>query len=640
VQIGIAREIAALTGQRLKKPRFELDRPEERVDYPVRVEILDTDLCSRYVARLITGIEVKDSPWWMKRRLQATGIRPISNVVDITNYVMMELGQPLHAFDYHLIEGGHIIVRRAAEGEELVTLDGVRRQLHQEDLLICDPGGPIALAGVMGGQNTEVSAETDSVLLESAHFDHANIMRTSHRHGLSSEASYRFERGVDPGGCLYAADRAAFFMGSLSGDGVRLVGEALDERGRVIEPLRLSLRVERASMLIGVSFNREEIGDLLRSIEIGVVRKSGRDGQALEVRVPTFRPDIEREADLVEEIARLYGYDRIPSTLPETSRNIGGLTRDQRLIRKIAGVMTGLGLYEAISLAFVSPAWLDILDPERTYLPRDVLKLHNPISEDTSVMRPSLLPGMLDVLVFNLNRRILDIAIFEMGRVFTVRRSEKLPREDLRLGCAMTGRRIPKQWEQEEENIDFYTVKGVMEALLKSLNIEDWKIGEKEIPFLNPSKSCSILIGGEEAGYLGLVHPRIVKEVGLSEPTACLEVDVPILLKSCREVAAYREIPRFPSIQLDIAVVVDEAVAAQEVENIIREAGGELLREAKLFDLYRGQQIGRNEKSLAYNLTFYAMDRTLKDGEARVALDGIIGALSERLNARIRQGGP
>jgi phenylalanyl-tRNA synthetase beta chain len=633
--LGVAREVAAITGQSLKMPRFQLNESGKSAESAARVEIMDPDLCSRYAARVINGLAIGISPWWMQRRLQAAGVRPINNVVDITNYVMLELGQPLHAFDYDLVRDGHIIVRRAEDGETLTTLDGVARKLSDDDLLITDPSGPIALAGVMGGEHTEVGDDTTRVLLESAHFDPANIMRTSRVHDLFSEASYRFERGVDPNGCGYAADRAARLVQELARGEV--MAGAVDVRARVIDPERLRLRVRRTGRLIGIPLRADEAEGLLRSIGLNVegMDREG-DDEVLAVKVPTYRPDLEREIDLVEEVARLYGYDRIPPTLPENSSNVGYLTREQKARRVIARVMNGLGLHEAITLAFISPTWMDSLDPGREYLPPDLIRLRNPISEEMSVMRPSLLPGLLEAVRFNLNRRVTDVFIFEMGRVFLHQPGEKLPREPLRLGCAMAGRWFPKQWNREPEEADFFTAKGLLESLLAALHVPDWSLERKELPFLHPSQSCAVKLGGGEGGYLGLIHPRVAREADLPENTGLMEIDVEGLIQASPELTMYREIPRYPSIQMDIAVVVREEADSREVETAIREAGGELLREVRLFDLYRGEQVGEGEKSLAYNLTFYAMDRTLRDEEARSACENIVSSLSERLGARLR----
>ncbi len=633
--MGIAREVAALTGEKTRWPRCELREEGCPAEHDVRVEIVDGDLCSRYAARVIDRLEMGNSPWWMRRRLRAAGIRPISNVVDVTNYVMLELGQPLHAFDYDLVREGHIIVRRAASGERITTLDGVERSLTTEDLLICDPGGPIALAGVMGGEHTEVGEGTTKVLLESAHFDPANTMRTARTHELPSEASYRFERGVDPGGCVRAADRAAYLMQEL-GRGVVEPG-VVDVRARVIRPIRLELRVKHAAGLIGISLRGEDVAALLRSIALDVLEiKEDGDETTIGVEAPTFRPDLVREIDLVEEVARLYGYDRIPATLPRSSHNVGHLTQEQKTRREIAGVMAGIGLHEAITLAFISQRWLDTLDPERKYLPSELASLRNPISVETAIMRPSLLPGMLEAVGFNLNRRMTDIHLFEIGRVFRPLRGDKLPAEPLMLGCALAGRWLPKQWDREEEEVDFFTCKGILERLLQSLHITDWDLRRERMPFLHPARSCAVGIGGADAGYLGMIHPRVAAEASLPENIAVLELDMARLTSVAQSLIPYQEIPRYPSIQMDLAMVVAEEVDSQDVEGVIREVGGDLLRDVRLFDLYRGRQLGVSEKSLAYSLSFYAMDRTLRDEEARSVYDDIVSALAQRCGARLR----
>jgi phenylalanyl-tRNA synthetase beta chain len=633
--IGVAREVAALTGQTVRKPRFELIEEGRPAQEEVRVEILDGDLCSRYAARIIDDLEIKRAPWWMRRRLQAAGIRPISNVVDITNYVMMETGQPLHAFDYNLVRDGHIIVRRAEPDERMTTLDGIERKLTPDDLLICDPSGPIALAGVMGGEYTEVHDGTNKVLLESAHFDAPNIMRTAKMQDLPSEASYRFERGVDPNGCVLAADRAAFLMRELAGG--RVSRGVVDARARVIDPMKLRLRTRRAGRFIGIPLEAEEAADLLRSIEIDVLGIEDDDDEAVvAVEVPTFRPDLEREIDLVEEVARLYGYDRIPATLPLTANNIGSLNHEQRVRRDITRIMMGLGLHEAITMTFISPRWPDILDPAREYLPGEALRLSNPISEETSLMRTSLLPGLLEAVRFNLNRRVMDVGIFEMGNVFIPAPGEKLPREPLRLGCVLTGLWSPKQWDRDEEEVDFYTAKGTLEALTSSLSLEDWSLRREELPFLHPAQSCLVSVGDKDVGFLGIIHPRVAEEAELPQSTAVMELDVGTIISAKPDLVTYREIPRFPSVQMDLAVVVREGVDAGDVEAVIREAGGELLRDVRLFDLYRGEQLGEGEKSLAFSLSFYALDRTLRDEEARSAYEDIVAALSARLGASLR----
>lgn len=632
--LGVAREVAALTGGRLVRPSFELRECDPPTGEEVGVEIRDPDLCSRYAARLIEGLSIGASPWWMRRRLRAAGVRPISNVVDITNYVMLEAGQPLHAFDFELIAEGRIVVRRASAGESMVTLDGVERRLTPDDLLICDASGPVALAGVMGGENTEIGEGTTRVLLESAHFHPAGIMRTSRTQGLSSEASYRFERGVDPSGCVRAADRAAYLMQELAGGMVRR--GAVDARAREIAPLRLDLRVGRAARLIGIDLHEEKARDILVSLELEVKGRREEKGEAvLDLEVPTFRPDLEREIDLVEEIARIYGYHRIPSTLPASSASVGMLSTQQRCRREAARAMAGLGLHEAVTVSFISERWLELLDPTRVLFPRRAVRLRNPLSEETAVLRPSLLPGLLEAARFNVNRRITDVHLFEMGRVFLPAAGEAQPREPLHLACLLTGDWMPKQWDGAAQAVDFFTAKGILERLASSLHVPGLELEREELPFLHPAQSCAVLVEGSRAGFLGLLHPRICDEVDLPRNTAVMELEFSRLEESRAE-PHFREIPRFPTLQMDLAVVVDEEVEARDLETAIREAGGELLYEVRLFDLYRGEQLGEGKKSLAFNLVFCAMDRTLRDEEARSVLEDIVFALERGYGARLR----
>ncbi|WP_458011808.1 phenylalanine--tRNA ligase subunit beta [Candidatus Solincola sp.] len=657
--LGVAREVAALTGREVRRPQFSLVEEGEPTAAEVKVEILEAERCPRYVARLIEEVRIGPAPWWMRNRLRAAGMRPINNVVDVTNYVMLELGQPLHAFDYHLLREGHIIVRCRRDGERLTTLDGVERELHPEDLLICDPDGPVALAGVMGGENTEVNPGTVKVLLESAHFSAPGIMLTSRRHDLSSEAAYRFERGVDPAGCLYAADRAAFLMREIAGGKVRPGAVDVVARPEVLALRELRLRVQRAARLIGISLSASEARRILESLELEVypgeesgeasaggekegsslpphVAGTAGGGEVLQVKVPTFRPDLEREIDLVEELARIYGYQRVPATLPRTPNNVGFLTREQRLRREIARIMVGCGLHEAITWAFIPSWWMDLLDPQGKRLPKNPLRLRNPLSEEASVMRSTLLPGLLEAARFNLNRRIADVHLFEMGRVFVPEQEGDLPREPLLLGCLVTGRWMPKDWDQEPVEADFFVLKGILETLARALHVEEWSLRRSEYPFLHPARSAEVMLGDRVAGYLGTLHPRLVEALDIKNGVEVMELDVSTLVEAARTVPPYRDIPRFPSVQMDLAVVVREEVDAAEVEGVIREAGGELLREVRLFDLYRGGQLAEGEKSLAYALVFYALDRTLRDEEAHQVVERIVKALGERLGARLR----
>lgn len=628
--LGMAREIAAVTGTVLRNPEFHLQEVEDSAGEAVRITLADPELCPRYVARVIDKIKIGPSPWWMRRRLVACGLRPINNVVDVTNYVMLELGQPLHAFDYHLVREAHILVRRARPGERMVTLDGVERELGENDLLICDPSGPIALAGVMGGQNTEVSENTSRVLLESAHFDPRTIMKTSRRLGLSTEASYRFERGVDPAGCGLAADRAAFLMAKLSGG--KVFRGRVDAQARSFSPRKVTLRPGRVRKILGAKVSDEDAIKILKLLGLEVKRVEDR----LEIEVPTFRFDLEREIDLVEEIARLYRYDRIPSTLPITSNNVGRLTREQALRRRLRRMLCEKGLREAINYSFIGPEWRRILDPQGAYMVSPPMSLRNPISEEYSELRVSLIPGLLSSLRHNLNRDLEDVFLFEMGRVFIPKKEDKQPLEEERLALLMRGAWRPKDWKREAEKADFFTMKGLLESLFEELGLGMLVLEEKNIPFLRPSTSCRVLLIGQELGVLGTVHPFVADRLDIPDDVQLCELKLLPLLQAVPEVVPYRDIPRYPAVFMDLAVIVDERVKVGDVLEEIRRAGGKELREARLFDLYRSDKLGFDKKSLAFSLCLQSREKTLSDEEAAVVRERIVRALKEKFGAVLR----
>ncbi len=630
--VGIAREIAALTGITYRYPSFEVEEEAEPIDEHFSVEILDTDLCPRYVARMIVGITVTDSPLWMQMRLKLSGIRPLSNVVDCTNYVMLELGQPLHAFDAEKIAESRIIVRRARRGEVMVTLDGVKRALGEEDLLICDPSGPIALAGVMGGENTEVSETTRKILLESAYFSPPAINRTSRKLDITSEASYRFSRGVDPSGALMAANRAVQLMKELAGG--MIYANAIDQYPRKIHPVNINLRPMRASQILGAEIERSWIVSTMQAL--GLKRLQGESGgDAIGFEVPTFRPDLEREIDLIEEIARIYGYWEIPATLPASRARAGKLSLAQRRKRSLSQLLTGLGLNEVISYAFVS-------SEKNRYFSGDgkeikPVRLANPLSEEMAEMRTTLYPCLLNVLVHNFNRGIDDVAIFEMGRIFRERSEEKLPEEKLMLGIALMGDWEPRQWDVSARRADFYTMKGIWERMLEEFRIKDGRLKKTERSYFHPQLAVELINGGETLGEMGALHPLLLKRWELPDGVVAMQLDLDLFLTQGVKEAIYREIPKYPSIHMDLSVVVPEKVEVETVIDVIRSHAGELLDSVRLFDLYRGEQVGEGYKSLAFRLVFLHPRRTLKEEEAKSSMQRILNGLRERLDARIRE---
>jgi phenylalanyl-tRNA synthetase beta chain len=630
--IGIAREVGAILDKKKRKPGVSVSESEPSVSQVTSVEIKDAELCPRYVARVIRGIRVGASPVWMQHRLKAVGFRPINNIVDVTNYVTVETGQPLHAFDFEHLEEKRIVVRRAERGEEIVTLDGVERQLGPEMLVIADGKNPVALAGVMGGAYSEVSDETISVLLESANFNPVSISRTSRQLGLSSEASIRFERGVDPNGSLFAADRAIELMQRLAGGEV-LKG-AIDVYPKIIEPRKIWFRPARANAVLGTGLSVEEMIEITKRLELSCdLRPATGD---FDVTVPTFRPDLEREIDLVEEVARIHGFHRISSTLPSSRARIGGLNRAQKIARLVRDILAHAGLWEAITYSFVSPAHFERLRLSTDDELARAVHIKNPLSPEQSIMRTTLIPGLLAALAYNISHDIYDVQLYEMGRVFHRREGQALPDESVVISGALTGAWRSRLWYEKAMPIDFYDVKGAIEALLSHLGIDDWKLRSTEDPMLHPYRAADLLISSEAAGFFGELHPEVQQAYELPKKTYVFELTEEALVKNAKLERFYREIPKFPGIPLDLAVIVDESVPTERVQQVISREGGTLLKKADVFDVYYGEQIPPGKKSLAYSLLYQAEDRTLTDAEVKEIQQRIVSKLMEELGAEIR----
>ncbi len=629
--IGVAREVAAITGAELKIPPAEVEEADRPATEAASIEIADADLCPRYEARLIMGVKVGPSPLWMRRRLEKAGIRPISNVVDVTNYVMLETGQPLHAFDYDLIDGAKVIVRRARKGERIVTLDGVERLLQEGDLVIADAQKAIAIAGIMGGRYSEVSDKTVNVLLESAHFAPESVMRTSRRLGLLSEASARFEKGVDPNVVPFAADRAIELMRRLAGGEV-LKG-SLDVYPGKIEPRSLRLRVDRTNDVLGTDLDSREISGILRRLGLAVA--PSKEPKVLEVAVPTFRFDLEREIDLVEEVARIYGYNAVKSTLPAGGRQ-GGLSFRQKMLRAISDRLVSQGLREAQTYSFSDPRDADLMNLPSTSSLRRSLSLLNPMTEEQSLMRTSILPGLLKAVRHNIYRGQYSVKLFEIGRVFRPSDGE-LPEEKTMLAIALAGETHADEWYEKGRQLDFFDLKGMVEDLLESIGVLDWSISRLEDARFHPGRSAALEIGGERAGVFGEVHPAVRERLDLQHRAVAAEIDADTLVDASSFERSFEEIPKFPAIVLDVALVVDEKIANGELLSAIEAEGGKLLESARLFDVFRGPGIPEGKKSVAYSLTLRSPERTLTDEEAKLARERIVERLRRDFGAAIRE---
>ncbi len=617
--LGIAREVAAATGAPLSMPEAGVEESEEKAESVATVLIDDLERCPRYLARIIRGVTDAPSPIPVQARLTAAGMRPISAAVDATNYVMLEIGQPLHPFDLALLAGPGIVVRRAAEGERLVTLDGVERAFTTDDLLIADVERAVAVAGVMGGAVAEVSASTGDILLESASFERGGIQRTRRRIGLSTEASIRFERGVDPEAVPLGADRACHLMQRWLGVSV-LAGAV--EAGSVPPRRRIPMRPERASLVIGYPVSAE---DAVAAFDRLGLPNERRDGD-IQVEVPGYRVDIEREVDLIEEVARVQGYDRIGSALPAI-RRAGGVPAPYAFRDRLRRRLADAGLREIRPVPFSSSADLELVPgPEP-------IRVSNPLDADAAFLRTSLIPGLLDALRRNVYRHVGGAALFEVGRVFELADGE--PRERVRAGFAMTGP-ATEGWNEPQRPFDFFDAKGVLEALLASLNVEGWALGEAPDSPYHPVRSATLVLGGTSAGAVGELHPTVVRRFDLGDRVALAELDVDALMAASTAGVEVREPTRFPPIRRDLAFVIDAAVPAGAVAAAIEQAAGDVLGRCSLFDVFSGPPLPEGRKSLAFALELRAPDRSLTGEEAEAVVSRIASALAERFGAELR----
>ncbi|WP_123041687.1 phenylalanine--tRNA ligase subunit beta [Cohnella candidum] len=636
--LGVAYETSALTGRPVKLPHPEqelFNTPDRTTDY-VSVSIQASDLCSHYSVRYIKGVKIGPSPLWMQNRLIAAGIRPISNIVDVTNYVMLEYGQPLHAFDASKVAGGRIEVRLAREGETLETLDGQTRKLEPHMLVIADAEKAIALAGVMGGANSEVSAETTDILLESAKFSGGSVRKTSRQLGLRSEASARFEKEVDPGRVIAALDRAASLMAKLAGGHVAEgVAEAVV---RSPEPVAIDIALSRINGMLGTSLSPLEVDTLWT--RLGFRADSAREGE-WRVTVPSRRGEITRDVDLIEEVARLYGYDEIPTTPIEGPSTTGALTKRQSIRRDLRTTLTNAGLREAISYSVTSAANAGRF--AELALAARPIALAMPMSEERSVLRTVLLPSLLEAAVYNRSRKNDDVALFEIGSVYHTDEETltRLPREKPRLAMLLTGNFKAAGWNRKAEAADFYDAKGLLEAIFRRLGLEGAISYEAARPDgFHPGRTAAIKLrtehGPETIGYVGQLHPDMQREFDLPD-TFVAEIELePVYGKADRRIE-YRTLPRFPSVERDLAVVVDMAVTGGALTEAIRKAAGDLLESVSVFDVYVGERLGQGKKSVALAMVYRHPERTLTDEEVTESHSRVLAELEQSFGAELRK---
>ena len=642
--IGIAREVGGFFGKKVTAPISRESVPQfDSSNADVCVEILEPELCPRYVARRLTGATIKPSPKWMQQRLLAVGMRPINNIVDITNYVMLETGQPLHAFDFNKISGGKIIVRRAlADEKTFMTLDGSERTLEPGMLMICDADRPVAVAGVMGGFESEVSPETTEILLESACFNPISIRKTARKLNIPSEASYRFERGVDPNGAGVAMERAVQLI-------VEYAGAVVEEGGVDAYPGQkaefvLSLRVQKVCDLLGIDISADEISTYLKSIDFDVHPEA--DG-VLMVNVPSFRVDIEREVDLVEEIARLVGYNDIPTTMPRLTMDYPKRDRLRTMRNQIAGIMISRGFSEAINYSFTTENHMDFLgisvDDER----RKFTRILNPLTEDQSVMRTMLLPGLLENLRHNINHQKLDVSLFEIGKVFIQQTKNVQPHEPTMFCAVMSGQRYPGSVPLyfSGNQADVFDLKGVAQTLFDTLSLTgnggdiSFRLQEDgHQPYCDSSFNLQIMSGSLQVGTLGKVNNNTLKGFGIKQDVYFLEMDLLVLSEMKIVDKAFRQLPRYPSVKRDIALLVPEHVAAGELLQTVRDLKVDNVENVELFDIYTGKPIDKGMKSVALSVTYRSPEQTLDDETVDIFHDKIVNTLMTRFDGKYREG--
>ncbi len=656
---GIAREVSALTGTPLKYPETKVkkdktlplegigrplrpvdnDFPQEKgagfsqsrvsqrehlaAERGVRIIIEDKKKCQRYTGRIIEGVKVKESPLWIKRRLEAVGLRPINNIVDITNFVLMELGHPLHAFDYDKLSGGEVIVRRAKDKESLILIGGIEKKMTVEDIVIADKKGPIALAGIMGGEATEVGDATRAIFLEGAHFDAASIRRTSRRLGLESESSYRFERGVALANIAAASERATELFQEVAGGKAK--GEIVDKGIRKVKERKIFLNPDKVNATLGTDIKRKEVKRILKRLSFSV---EDSQKEKMEVTVPHFRRDVTDSIDLIEEVARIFGYEKIGPTLPEATLYPHRLDPIGRLKDLIRDALTAQGMSEIITYSLISKNLESLFNDGE----REAIQVKNPLSQDQAVMRSNLLSGGLRVVSHNLRRGINNLRLFELGRVYF--KGDKALREELTLSLFLTGFRY-NNW-QGSKKLDFFDMKGIIVSLFRRLGMEGYTFKKRELRYLSQAQAASLKIGGKEVGILGRLEDTLADRYEVRETLYLAELSLESLAGFVNTERRFKEIPKYPGILRDMALVVKQDISSQEIVSVIRAIGERLISKVRLFDVYHGKQIPLGFKGLAYSVEYHAPDRTLTDEEIDSLHSSICDRLKRAVGAEIR----
>lgn len=616
--IGLARETAATFKKPFSVPKPKFSENSENINDTLSVTVENPDKCLRYCARMVKNVKIGPSPAWLVHRLKASGIRSINNVVDITNYILLEYGQPMHAFDLRHLSGGKIIVRNAKDGEIIKTLDEQDRILDHNDLVIADCEKAVAIAGVMGGFNSEIEDDTTTVIFESATFDAVSVRLTAQKSGLRTESSARFEKGLDPYNTVPAIERAAELI-ELLGCGEN-VGGMIDIKGNIKPQNTIKFRPEKINAFLGIDISKEEMADYLRPLEIKV------DMDKMELTPPSFRPDLEAEADIAEEVARFYGYNNIPNTLISGESTKGFYSPKQIFKKNLANLLTAQGMNEIFSFTFTTPAVFDKLNLPLDSPLRNTLKLRNPLGEDTSVMRTTTIGTMLDMLSYNYNHKNESAYLFEECKVFIPKNAGELPDEPEKLAIGMY-----------KKGIDFFDIKGVLEAIFDGLNIKGVTFERlTDNPIFHPGRSAKLTANGNTIGVVGEIHPTVCENFEIGLPCYVAELDILGMFNIVDTNVKYKALPKFPAAERDIAVLVDRVTAVGELEATMIKASGEILEDIKLFDVYEGDRVPEGKKSVAFALKFRAADRSLTSDEINRVFNKIVKDLEYKNKAQLR----
>ena len=614
---GLGRETAIALNEEFKNPHKNLEKEVKTVKEieNLNVDIEAKDLCYRYIARVLKNVKISESPDWMKRRLNACGVRAINNIVDITNYVMLELGEPMHAFDINNVVGKHIIVRRAKENEKIITLDEIERTLNTDNLVIADSEKPVAVAGVMGGLNSGITEKTTTVVFEAATFNRGSVRLTAKKLGLRTESSSRFEKGLSPEIANRAINRAVE-LAELIGAG-KAVDEKIDIYPEKEEQKVIPFEPEKINNLLGMNISKDEMVDILIKLGIKV--------QGDNLKIPYFRVDLERTADIAEEIIRIHGYNTLNSTLIKAESTVGAKTKEQKIQDKIKELLVEKGFSEMYAFSFIGHK-----DFEKCMLDSsNAIKISNPLGEEFSLMRTSMMPTVLQSIATNYNKKNKDVALFEMGKTYTDEQGNiakgEVATETEQIAFALYG-----------QNADFYVVKGIIENIMEISNIAKYQLARENAINLHPGRSAKILIGKDTIASFGEVHPKVLENYGIAEKVYYAVIDVEKFAKYGKNNKKYTPIPKYPAVERDIALVVDENVEVGQIESIISKKAKNILEKVKLFDVYRSDKLGEDKKSVAYELIFRAQDRTLTDDEIKNTIEAITNELQVTLGAELR----